>query len=168
MNTAFFRTSLIRICLIAVAGFSGGAVSSLLLTPTPSAATAAVSSPVTGSNYFLINDVKNPKGIEYYVYDGYPAHNMYAIDGKVRLQQGLYSKGDEAGLPLLAFWDNAESMRMLFRLAGKNESPVIIMKDRKGADRVVFGLNLNDPSEEPFLALIDEAGKKNVLFGAYP
>ncbi len=168
MKTAFFRTSLIRVCLIAVAGFSGGAVSSLLLSPTPSVATAAVSSPVTGSNYFLINDIKNPKGIEYYVYDGYPAQNMYAMDGNVRLQQGLYSKGDEAGLPLLAFWDNAQSMRMLFRLAGKNESPVIIMKDRKGADRVVFGLNLDDPSEEPFLALIDATGKKNVLFGAYP
>ncbi|QQG35247.1 MAG: hypothetical protein HYS17_06685 [Micavibrio aeruginosavorus] len=162
---SFLRNSFLRLAVIGVAGLAGGAAASLLVSPVPSKATSSAGTEV--SNFFSVYDGLNSKGIETYVNNGYPAQNIYATDGMVRLQQGLYTQGAEAGLPMVAFWDNGGSMRMLFRLAGGNQSPVIVMKDRVGRDRVVFGLNLNDPAEEPFMAVFDNAGNKKMLFGAY-
>ncbi|MCM2344326.1 MAG: hypothetical protein NDJ24_07175 [Alphaproteobacteria bacterium] len=159
------RNNVLRLAVIAVAGLAGGAAASLVFSPVPSKATDSVAGEVT--NFFSVYDGLNSKGIETYVNNGYPAQNIYAMDGMVRLQQGLYTQGAEAGLPMVAFWDNGGSMRMLFRLAGGNQSPVIVMKDRTGRDRVVFGLNLNDPAEEPFMALFDKTGAKKTLFGSY-
>lgn len=161
----YLRNNILRLTVMVVAGLAGGAAASLLLAPVPSKATDSVEGEV--SNFFSVYDGLNSKGIETYVNNGYPAQNIYAMDGMVRLQQGLYTQGAEAGLPMVAFWDNGGSMRMLFRLAGGNQSPVIVMKDRQGRDRVVFGLNLNDPAEEPFMAVVDKAGTKKMLFGAY-
>jgi len=56
---------------------------------------------------------------------------------------------------------------MLLRLAGSNESPVLVIKDRKGTDRLVLGLDLNGENEEPFLATFDAQGQKHLVFGNY-
>jgi hypothetical protein len=96
--------------------------------------------------------------------------SLMGADGKQRIQlgsyDGSYSKS-EKGLPLIGFSDNQGGLRMLFRLAGSNESPVLVFKDRKHRDRMVIGLSLNGNSEEPFIAFFDKSGKKHLLMGAY-
>jgi hypothetical protein len=77
---------------------------------------------------------------------------------------GSYSKS-EADLPLVALYDRADKLRLLFRLAGKNESPALILKDSNGIDRMVIGLSLNAKSEEPYIYFYDRSGKqKNVAW----
>jgi len=73
----------------------------------------------------------------------------------------------EKGLPFTGFMDNRGDLRLLFRLAGGNESPVLVFKDRKHRDRIVLGLGLNDRGEEPFLATFDKKGRKHLVFGKY-
>jgi hypothetical protein len=41
------------------------------------------------------------------------------------------------------------------------------MKDNRGNDRIVMGLSLGDPGEEPFLATFDKGGAKRMVFGEY-
>jgi hypothetical protein len=86
------------------------------------------------------------------------------------VQVGTYSghySATEEGLPLVGLFDNAEKLRLLLRLAGPNESPVLVFKDGKGHDRMVLGLALNDAGEEPFLAYFDREGVKHTLLGTW-
>ncbi len=87
-------------------------------------------------------------------------------DGKDRIQIATYTAAHERGLPLVALFDNRSRLRMLLRLAGSNESPVLIFKDRRGSDRIVLGLGLSG-EEEPFLSTTDRSGKKTNHFGSY-
>jgi len=93
--------------------------------------------------------------------------SLDAHDGSQRLQLGTYSGSGEQGLPLVGLSDNGSELRMLMRLAGPNESPVMIFKDKGGRDRIVLGLGLQDAAQEPFLAVFDEHGAKKMIFGAY-
>ena len=68
---------------------------------------------------------------------------------------------------MLGFTGNNGHLKMLLRIAGPNESPVLIMKDNSGNDRIVMGLSLGDPGEEPFLATFDKNGAKHMIFGEY-
>ena len=92
--------------------------------------------------------------------------DLRADDGQLRVQTGIYSAAGEKGLPFSGLFDNSANLRLLYRLAGSNESPVLIFKDKSGSDRVVLGLGLNG-KEEPFLAIIHEDGKKEMIFGEY-
>ncbi len=92
---------------------------------------------------------------------------FYGEDGQPRLQLGMYTDAGEKGLPLVGLSDNAGRLRMLFRLAGENQSPVIIMKDKGGHDRLVMGLNLSGETDAPFLSIVDADGKKQNIFGTY-
>lgn len=92
---------------------------------------------------------------------------FYGDDGRPRLQLGMYTAAYEKDLPLVGLSDNAGRLRMLFRLAGESQSPVIIMKDRKGQDRLVMGLDLGGDEDAPFLSVIDADGKKKNIFGVY-
>lgn len=92
---------------------------------------------------------------------------LFGDDGQVRLQVGTYTAPGERGLPMIGMSDNHGHLRMLFRLAGANESPVIVMKDRAGRDRLVMGLGLSDSGEDAFLSITDSNGKKQNLFGAF-
>lgn len=92
---------------------------------------------------------------------------FYGEDGQPRLQMGMYTAPGEKGLPLVGLSDNHGRLRMLFRLAGANESPVIVMKDTNGRDRLVMGLGLNDPQQAPFLSLVDGSGAHQNVFGQY-
>ncbi|MBF0544675.1 MAG: hypothetical protein HQM08_09585 [Candidatus Riflebacteria bacterium] len=88
-------------------------------------------------------------------------------DSKQRLQLAVYEAPGEKGLPMVGLSDNHEHLRMLLRLAGNNESPVIVIKDKQGRDRLVMGLDLDSPQEEPFLATFDAQGQKHLIFGSY-
>ena len=87
-------------------------------------------------------------------------------DGRDRIQVATYESGGERGLPLVGLFDNRSQLRLLLRLAGANEAPVLVFKDRSGRDRMVFGLGMSG-EEEPFLATIDRRGKKTMVFGNY-
>lgn len=105
--------------------------------------------------------------VQTYTADGQPGQVFYGEDGKMRIQLGTYNAAGERGLPLVGLSDNKGHLRMLLRLAGDNESPVLIMKDKGGNDRIVMGLALSDKSEEPFLSVTDSSGQRKALFGSY-
>ncbi len=118
-------------------------------------------------SFFAVSDAKNPKGVNTYVSDGQGGQIFYGENGLMRLQMGTYNGPGERGLPLLALSDNGGHIRMLLRLAGDNESPVLIMKDKKGSDRLVMGLGLSDAKQEPFLSITDSSGHRQNVFGSY-
>ena len=93
--------------------------------------------------------------------------SVSGFDGRQRLQLATYNAPGEKGLPLVGLTDNKDHLRLLLRLGGPNESPVIVIKDSKGQDRLVMGLDMSGPNEEPFLATIDSQGQKHLIFGAY-
>lgn len=105
--------------------------------------------------------------IKNYTSDGQPVQAFFGEDGKMRIQLGTYSAPGERGLPLVGLSDNNGHLRMLLRLAGSNESPVLIMKDKNGVDRIVMGLALSDASEDPFLSVTDSKGQRKAVFGNY-
>jgi len=152
--------SWLRFTALAAFAFAGGFAGQLALSASPSFAASKLMS------YFKLADDRNTKGLELYVHQGGPAQNFYWADGKIRLQLGTYTGAGEAGLPLISLNDNQGNIRMLFRLAGQNEAPVIIMKDKNHRDRVVMGLSLSG-TEEPFLATYDSSGKQTNIFGEY-
>lgn len=157
------KHAIYKFTIMALFAFIGGAFSNILFVNTQTASAETARS----KSFFVVYDKTNKKGIESYVNKGYPAQNFYASDGKIRLQQGLYNAPGEDGLPMIGMFDNHQNLKMLFRLAGTNESPVIIMKDDKHNDRLVFGLDLNNPQQEPFMATFDSAGTKKLIFGQY-
>lgn len=91
-------------------------------------------------------------------------------DGQMRVQAGHYDGSytpSEKGQPLLALYDNKHNIRLLLRLAGHNESPVLVFKDTNHRDRMVIGLNMEGADQEPFIALFDKAGNKKMLTGSF-
>lgn len=148
------------LAVMALSSFMGGAMMMFLMNAGTSFARDA-------NSYFNVSDSLNARGVETYVDQGNAVQNIYAADGKIRLQMGTYNRPGEAGLPLMGMSDNKGNLRMLLRLAGPNEAPVIIMKDNSHRDRVVMGLALGDEGEEPFLAVFDRNGKKKMIFGEY-
>ena len=74
---------------------------------------------------------------------------------------GLYPDG----LPLVGLFNEKFEAKALLRLAGGNNSPVLVMKNNN-QDRIILGLDLQD-SKEPFLVHFDENGQKHLEFGAY-
>ncbi len=116
--------------------------------------------------YFTGPDGRN--GGQVYFVDGSGAViSLNAADERQRIQIGTYNGPGEKGLPLIGLSDNSGALRLLFRLAGSNQSPLMIFKDRQGRDRMVIGLGLNDPGEEPFISYIEKDGTKKTLMGAY-
>lgn len=96
-----------------------------------------------------------------------PVQNFYGDKGQLRLQLGTYPGEGEKGMPMMGFSDNDGKLKMLFRLAGTNQSPVIIMKDNQQRDRLIMGLGLNDGTQEPFLVTFNKDGAKTLVFGQY-
>jgi len=153
------------IVLVVVSSFLGGAFSTALLQP-PAVLAQAYRS-LIGDKLQIMNhqgtrtaDIITPANAGGLL-------NLYGEDGSLRIQAGTYSAAGERGLPLIGLSDNKAKLRMLFRLAGRNESPVLIFKDKSGRDRIVMGLDMSDSAQEPFLALIDKKGKKRPIFGKY-
>lgn len=169
------QKSILHTLAICVFAFLGGFVSDQFFSPRSSHAELVpdllAGQPIhMGETY---NDSKRRKRISLGATpEGPPIQEFYGQDGTVRLQIGTY-KGYEgvtpdSGLPLLSLMDDEGKLRLLMRVTqGKNKSPVIVMKDSKGADRIVMGLSVNADGEEPFLAYYDRLGGKHLLFGNY-
>jgi hypothetical protein len=128
--------------MILTMGFAGGVFAQIWLSP--SKAEAAISRIFQGSQVYL-----------------------YGSDDNPRVQMGTYTASGEKGLPFIGLSDNKGKLRMLFRLYGPNEVPVLIFKDNHHRDRMVIGLNLNDSDQEPFIVTFDKSGDKHLLMGKY-
>ncbi len=88
-------------------------------------------------------------------------------DGQMRVQAGHYDGSysqSEKGLPLLCLYDNRHNIRLLLRLAGTNESPVIVFKDTNHQDRMVMGLGMQGSDQDAFIAVIDNLRVPSSLY----
>ena len=147
-------------CLVALFSFAGGFAAQLL---GPRDAIAAA----VAERMQRFSDVSGTTRIDIGMYNGIPMQNFYGEDGKLRIQLATYVAPGEQGLPMIGLSDNKGDLRMLLRLAGSNESPVLIFKDKQHRDRMVMGLGLSDAGQEPFLAYFDDSGERHMAFGKY-
>lgn len=153
-------TSVILVCVF---GFLGGVFSDQYMKS--AAADGKYKSEKEGVRYL---DDKNRIRMDIGVMNGQPLQDLYGADGKLRLQFGTYGgNSHETGLPSFTMYDNSGRLRMLFRLDGPNEAPLLIMKDKKGRDRLILGLDLWNEKEGAFLVLFDENGKKQDIIGNF-
>ena len=125
------KKNLLNILLTCAFAFAGGAVSEQLFTSKAASAAAEEL-----KEFF---DQSGKKRLDIGVFNNAAIQDFYGEDGQPRLQFGTYTAAGEKGLPMAAFSDNNGHIRLLLRLAGSNQSPVIILKDSKGSDRIVMG-----------------------------
>jgi len=90
---------------------------------------------------------------------------VFFMDGKgrSRMELGLY----EDGLPSVALEGENHTVKALLRMAGVNQSGVLVFKDKQNRDRMILGLDMSAADEQPFLVTFDPAGHKKVIFGRY-
>lgn len=81
---------------------------------------------------------------------------LFNPEGGVQIQMGAYDSGSEKGQSLLGLHGKNGSLRLLFRLHGANDSPVIVMKDKTGDDKIVIGLEGNN--EVPYIRYRNKKG----------
>jgi len=144
-----------HITLVCVFSMLGGTVATTILSNnTAKAASEEL------QRFFDASDVSR---LDIGVFNGAPIQDFYDKNGKVRLQFGTYAGAGEEGIPMASLNDSHGRIKMLFRLAGNNESPILIFKDSQGHDRMMLGLSLSDPSEAPFITYTDESGSHNLL-----
>lgn len=158
------RTFLTHFCAICLCSFLGGFVAQVTVNSS-SVHAAAPSADERATQTFV--DAQARKRMELGISNDQPVQNFYGDDGQVRLRIGTYPGSTERGQPMTAFWDTNGNLKMLFRVAGPNQSPVIVMKDNQHHDRIVMGLALSDGKQEPFLATFDSEGNKKMVFGDY-
>lgn len=83
---------------------------------------------------------------------------LYDKDGHARLQAGCYGDGQ----PFFGLFDAKNNAVGLFRVAGSQGSPVVVLK-AGGKDRMIVGLDMNDANQEPFIEYFDAKGGKHEL-----
>lgn len=158
---------LFQIPLIAFCAFTGGFAAQTLLVSNPALATATNSATTKFFSYFKVNDQKNPNGFEFSTKDGIPVQNLKTADGTVRAQIAMFKDENEPNpTPIITLNDRKGSVRLLLRMAGPYDSPLIILKDQEQKNRVILGTSLDDKGE-PFLATFDRKGNATTIFGKY-
>lgn len=163
-----FKKLALHCAVLALFSFAGGFAGQVFMGSKAEAQSGGDARPMRMSPSFLaLNDGKNGKGVNLYVNDGQGGQAFYDELGRMRLQLGTYPGAGERGMPMLGLSDSKGELRLLMRTAGSNESPVIIMKDHNGSDRIVMGLALSDAGEEPFLSIVDQYGARHNIFGSY-
>lgn len=158
------RKTLIHLVILALFGFGGGVFSDQYLRP---AAAASEDRRISGMLGFFD---ENRERMDMGVYKGQVQQNIYGADGKLRLQFGTYTgdiRENEKGLPSFTLYDNDGKLKMVFRLDGPNQGPLIIMKDNSGTNRMIMGLDIWDKAEEPFLVIWDKDGKQHDIVGKF-
>jgi hypothetical protein len=101
---------------------------------------------------------------------GTPLQDFYDQNNALRMQFGIYlgdMRGDERGLPFASLNDNNGLLKLLLRLDRRNNAPLVILKDSKGANRVIMGLALYDEGQDPFLLYLDKDGTKHMVLGTF-
>jgi hypothetical protein len=154
--------NLMHAAMICICAFAGGVFSDQYLRP------AQADSAERGTARFYDSD--NRIRMDQGVFKNQLQQNIYGEDGKLRLQFGTYTgevRENEKGLPTMTFYDNNGLLRLLFRLDGPNQGPLIIMKDKKQQNRVIMGLDIWDADEEPFLAIWNKDGKQQNIYGDF-
>ncbi|TAL38776.1 MAG: hypothetical protein EPN97_03475 [Alphaproteobacteria bacterium] len=158
------RKTLIPLVILALFGFGGGVFSDQFLRP---AAAATEQHRMNGMLGFFD---ENRERMDMGVYNGQAQQNIYGADGKLRLQFGTYAgevRENEKGLPSFTLYDNDGKLKMVLRLDGPNQGPLIIMKDNTGTNRMIMGLDIWDKAEEPFLVTWDKDGKQHDIVGNF-
>ena len=150
----------INFLALCVSGFLGGAVMTYAMQVSDS---HAVQELLKWSTY---RDDSGKQRIALGVVENQVQQNFFGEDGTQRIQFGTYGTGAEAGQPFAGLFDRGGKLRLLMRLHSEQDSPVFIMKDKTGNDRIVFGLSF-DENQEPFFAYFKKDGTKEVLFGNY-
>lgn len=154
--------NLIHAAMICAFAFAGGVFSDQYLRP----AQADINERGTVRFYDTEGRIRMDQG----VHKNQLQQNIYGEDGKLRLQFGTYTgevRENEKGLPVMTLYDNEGLLRLLFRLDGPTQGPLIIMKDKKQRNRVIMGLDIWDEDEEPFLAIWDKDGKQRNIYGDF-
>jgi hypothetical protein len=159
------RKTFIHLVVLALFGFGGGIFSDQFLRP---ALAAMEHRRMSGMLDFFDEDGK--ERMDMGVYNGQAQQNIYGADGKLRVQFGTYAgevRENEKGLPSFTLYDNDGKLKMVFRLDGPNQGPLIIMKDNSGTNRMIMGLDIWDKAEEPFLVTWDKDGKQRDIIGNF-
>ncbi|MEZ0262295.1 MAG: hypothetical protein ACAH80_14910 [Alphaproteobacteria bacterium] len=153
--------NLMHVAMICICAFAGGVFSDQFLRP----AQADINERGV-ARFYDSRRIRMDQGVSNNQFQ----QNIYGEDGKLRLQFGTYTgevRENEKGLPTMTLYDNEGLLRLLFRLDGPTQGPLIIMKDKKQRNRVIMGLDIWDEDEEPFLAIWDKDGKQQNIYGDF-
>jgi hypothetical protein len=149
---------LFRLIFIGLCAFLGGAAVQIAFLSVPTSADTQ-----KPTNYQALFDTLNQKGVETFVYLGQPTQKFYGENGKVRIQIGTYEAAGDRGQPMISLSDKQGHERLLLRLAGPNESPVMLFKDDKGKNRLIIGLDTANPNQDAMISILDKDGKRTSL-----
>ncbi len=75
----------------------------------------------------------------------------------IEIQMGAYDSGSETGQSLFGMHDRKGDLRLLMRLHGNEDSPVIILKNKNGIDKMLIGLG--GDAELPFIKYQNSKGE---------
>ncbi|MCB9965217.1 MAG: hypothetical protein H6855_03960 [Rhodospirillales bacterium] len=80
---------------------------------------------------------------------------LFDENGQGTVQIGSYDDGAEKGQGLIGLNDRQGHLRFLLRLHNATDAPTLVMKDRRGRDRIVIGLDAN---EDPYFKYVTAKG----------
>jgi len=154
-----------------LSGFAGGVLGAWLLghagvrTPGLPAAAAATAPQelISARRIQLVDGAGRSRAEMAMSPDGGPAIFFYDASGRNRLVLGLYSPA-ESEYPFVVLNDTQQQAAGIFRLFGKQETPVVVLK-HQGRDRSIYGLN--PASTDPFLVNYSGDGRKSSAFGDF-
>ena len=143
---------------LAAFGFLGGIVGSLVFTSTASIAAK--------EGHLYLTNFHNNNGKRIAVIAGsQPTGDgqffLFNNAGKSLIQMGSYPAGLEKGQSLIGMHDPNGYLRFLTRMHGPENSPTIVMKDSRGSDRIVFGLD--GTTQQPYFRYMDKKGRMQNL-----
>ena len=135
-----------KLLLTFMVGFLGGITGALLVS------SSTVQAALQKAAYSEINLYNNAEKRTAFIGSGTVGQGtmwLYDSQGHARIQLGTYGAGNELGQPVIALQDNKDRLRAIWRLHGTKDSPVLVLKDVSGADKLVMGLRGN--GEEPYI-----------------
>mgnify|MGYP003631116443 CR=1 FL=1 len=138
---------------MALFGFLGGVFGSLLVSST---ALYAASRDGNYRNVTVYNDQGKRVGFFGPYNQGGGFMFLFNEKGQTEIQMGAYASGAEKGQTLIGMNDRSDHLRFLFRLHGSKDSPTLIMKDSRGQDRIVMGLD--GQTEVPYFRYLNSSG----------
>lgn len=156
---------LLQMFPVLLAGFAGGLAGSILMQPAPLLAAQSQQPPPKSMTPL---DLYNPNGKRIaYLGPGQILQGTFFIydeQQNVRIQMGSHVGGRDTGQSLIGLHDRKQRLRLLLRLAGREDAPTLILKDIYGRDRLVLGLQ--GGAEEPYIRVTDKNGFSTYLLGS--
>lgn len=146
-----------QILLMAGSAFLGALIAIILLAPTSLEAQGKRFSGLVE----IFNTQKQRVAIMGPAQQGQGTVFLFNEKGKVTHQMSTYGGGAEKDQSLIGLHDKNEKLRYLFRLHGPNDSPVLVMKDKSGYDKIIIGLE--GQNEQPYFKYLDAQGRMHNL-----